>query len=175
MDLFGGFKVPVKRVTVVVFTILRCVVAANLRPCLIDATTIVIAKMFACRVDQQEPVIVFRKYGGVLMHQVPTEIVERSGRFRAVNRQGKITAAFCRAVVAEDFALFQFITLNLFDWSVHSCLSLLLRQEGSIGRDGTRGSLFASAGRMPGMPSSARVGTTKTNRGLVVVTETPFF
>ena len=87
LDLFGGFKVPIKRVSVFVLTIFRCVVLADLRSRLVDATTIVVAEMFADRVDQQEPVVIFGENGGVLVHQVPTKVIESLGGFRTVNRQ----------------------------------------------------------------------------------------
>jgi len=87
LDLFRGFKVPVKRVSVFVLTIFRCVVPADLRSRLVNATTIVVPEMFTDGVDQQEPVIVFGENRGVLVHQVPTKVIESPGGFRTVNRQ----------------------------------------------------------------------------------------
>lgn len=46
-NLLRKLKIPVKRVIVVVFALVRRVVLTNLGPCLINATPVVRLKMFA--------------------------------------------------------------------------------------------------------------------------------
>ena len=47
------------------------------------------------------------------MEQVPAKIVEIFRTFWAVNREGKITAASCTAIVAKRFTGVEFFSLNL--------------------------------------------------------------
>jgi hypothetical protein len=71
-DLFWHFEIPIKRVIVFIFALFGGVFAAYIGSRFIDATAVIRLQMFASCMYQQVPAIVFGKYGGAIMKQVPT-------------------------------------------------------------------------------------------------------
>lgn len=108
LDLFWRFKITIVGPRVVVFAFVRGVVATNLRTGFVDSATLVLAQVLADRVNQQVPGFVFGKYAGPIVQQVPAnelKVLPASGR---IDRQSKVSAAFCGAKGAKNLARFQF-------------------------------------------------------------------
>ena len=100
------FKVSIECITVIVFAILGRVVAANFWAGFVNATSVVFLKMFALGMNQNEPIVALGENAGEFMKQIPPQIVKIRGGFRSVDCQRKVTTAFGRAVITEDFAGF---------------------------------------------------------------------
>ena len=100
-DLLRRFQISLVSPIVPVFTILCRILAANIRPALVNATAIVRLKMLARGVDQEIPVFVFRKHSGTVVQQVPANEFEIVPRGRGIDGQREVPAALGRAVFAE--------------------------------------------------------------------------
>jgi len=83
-DLFGPLQVKVVRPIVLVFAVLCRVIAANLRPGVINTATVVVLQMPAGCVHQQIPGVVFLEHGGPIVQQEPADelvVLQRLGGF----------------------------------------------------------------------------------------------
>ena len=107
------FKITVKRVAVFILAVFGRVVPADLRSRFVDAAAIVGSKVFTNGVDQQEPIVVFSKDGRMLMEQIPAKVVKILGVCWPVDRQRKVPTTLGRAIFAEYFTGFEFVTLYL--------------------------------------------------------------
>ena len=76
LNLFGCFEVGVIRIAVVILTFIGCVIAADLGTRFIDAASMIVLKMFALRVNQQEPDIVLDEQAGSIVHHEPSQVLE---------------------------------------------------------------------------------------------------
>ena len=113
VDLLGSFKVLLVAPIVLEFTLGGRVITTDLWSSFVDPAPIILSQMLAGGVNQQVPVIVFDEDGRPIMQQIPTHKVEVLAVHRLVNRQDKIVAAFCRAVLAQ-IRIFGKIAASLF-------------------------------------------------------------
>lgn len=114
LNLFRRFKVMIVSPQVIILTIVRRVFAADLRPSFIDAATIVGLQVFASRVYQQVPGFILSKNSGLLVQQIPADVVEILDLSRRINRQSKIAATLGRAEIAQDLPRLQIFSTRFF-------------------------------------------------------------
>ena len=101
VDLLGRFEVHVIAPIVLELAFIGCVVAADLRPSLVDPAAMILAEVLARRVNEQIPVFSLDEDRGPIVQQIPTNEIEITSRDRGVDVQGKVMAALCRAVFAQ--------------------------------------------------------------------------
>ena len=111
LNLVWQFKVTVVDVTVLVFTVVRRVLATDLGSSVVDPTTIVCLQMTTGGVNQQIPDAVIEEDAGVLMQEIPANEIEVFWLGRCLDRQSEILATLGRAVVAKALVL-----RNRFAW-----------------------------------------------------------
>jgi hypothetical protein len=71
---------------------------------MIHAAEVVVAEMLAAVVDQQVPVVVLDEHRGLVVQEIPADVLEvlpRGGRF---DRQGEVSTALGGAIIAQDVA-----------------------------------------------------------------------
>ena len=101
VDLLRRFKVLVVAPIVLELAFIGSVVAADLRPSLVDPAAMILAEVLARRVNEQIPVFSLDEDRGPIVQQIPTNEIEITSRDRGVDVQGKVMAALCRAVFAQ--------------------------------------------------------------------------
>ena len=103
-DLLWRFKILFVGRIFVVLAVVGCVLAADFWSRVIDPTAVIRLQMFTLGMHQQVPRLVFDKHACPLMQQEPPHEVKISHGIGGVDGQCKVTAAFRRAVLAEDLA-----------------------------------------------------------------------
>jgi hypothetical protein len=100
LDLLRRLEVTLVRPIVFVLAVIGLVLAANLRPDIVDRAAVVRQQVLALGMDHQVPVAVFHKHGRSIVQQVPADEVEIPASLGRFDGQREIPAAFSRAVVA---------------------------------------------------------------------------
>lgn len=104
-DLLGRLEVLVVCRVLVVFAIVRRVLAADLGTRHINTAAIIGLEMFADGVYQEIPTVVFDEHASLTMQQEPTYVVEVLTAIGGVDGEREIPAALGVAVVAQTLAL----------------------------------------------------------------------
>ena len=76
VQLLGCLEIFLVAPIVLKLTLIRCVIAADLGTRFIDAASMIVLKMFALRVNQQEPDIVLDEQAGSIVHHEPSQVLE---------------------------------------------------------------------------------------------------
>jgi len=103
-DLFGCLEIHFVNGILVEFAVVGQVIAADLRTRVVDAASMIGLQVFASGMDEEVPDVVLDKHGGAIVEQVPSHEVEILFATGLFDGEGKVTAAFCRAVIAEALA-----------------------------------------------------------------------
>lgn len=111
-DLLGRFQVKIVGPVAVVFAVVGRVLAADLRAGLVDAAHVVRLQMLADRMDEQVPIVVVLEDARPFVQQVPADVLEVFELGGSFDGQGEIAAALGGAVLAEDFALGEFVAFD---------------------------------------------------------------
>ena len=123
-DLVGRFEVKIVCPIIFVFAILGGIVTTDLGARFVDAAAIIGLKMLAHRMHKQIPVIIIFEDSGFVVQQVPADVVIIGNGFRSLDNHRKITAAFSGTVLAENLALRQIFTMDLFVFQGYRHLKL---------------------------------------------------
>ena len=101
VDLLWRLEIFLVAPIVLELTLVRRVVPADLRSCLVDSTSVIITQVLARRVDQKVPIFPLDKYRCTIVQQVPSHEIEVPARDGLVNRKSEVVATLCGAVLAE--------------------------------------------------------------------------
>ncbi len=101
VQLLGCLEIFLVAPIVLKLTLIRCVIAADLWPRLVNAATIIILEVLARRMHQQVPVIVINKHRRPIMQEIPTHEIEVSTIHRLVNGQGEVVTTLGGAVITQ--------------------------------------------------------------------------
>lgn len=100
-DLFGSLEVRIVYRVVVVLAFVGRVITTDLRASQIDPTQVIRLQMLADRMDEQIPITIIDEDGGLVVQQIPSDVIEVLLRRRDIDRQGKITTTLGIAVIAQ--------------------------------------------------------------------------
>jgi hypothetical protein len=89
------------------------VFATNVGTRLIDPAHLVVAQMFALRVDQQIPGIVIDEDRRTIVEQIPADVLEVLPFLGRIDRKSEIPTAFRRTIHAQIFVGFQVFARGL--------------------------------------------------------------
>ena len=103
--LLGCLKIHVVDGIFVVLALVGGVIAADLRPRLVDPAPKIALQMLAVGVDQKVPDPIIDKHTGAIMQQKPANEIVVFRFLRSVDRQCKIPAADRGAVIAQALSL----------------------------------------------------------------------
>lgn len=116
VNLFGAFKVFFVAPVIFELAFIRRVITTNLRSRFVDAATVIVAQMFAGRVNEQVPRFVVDENAGTVMQQIPTHEIEVATIDRFIDGECKIVTALGGAVFAQVFVFRKIATTLTRGW-----------------------------------------------------------
>ena len=162
-DLFRSLKQTIMGRIIVVFTVLRGVVPADLRASLIGSAVVVRLQVLAICQHHDVPRLFVNEHAHISVHHVPPDVIKVFPRFRSLNRKCEIATTPPRAVGTKDFTRFEVFSLD-------ACFrrdSSLLRDGRMIGQTGVSSiclAAFYKTGSSSVFDSEQRTGAADCSR-----------